>query len=94
MKCTRCIYRKEIPGNAHIRCAHPEVLAEPVNKLAELSAMLGGGRALPFPTKAADKLNITAHIHGVRNGWFAWPYDFDDTWLRNCDGFSAKEDGL
>lgn len=29
--------------------------------------------------------------HGIRNGWFFYPYDFDPCWLISCDGFVAKE---
>ena len=37
------------------------------------------------------ELNIKGHPHGIRNGWFMWPVNFDPTWLLNCDGFEAKE---
>lgn len=36
---------------------------------------------------AAKKLNIKGHPQGIRSGWFNWPYNFDPTWLVNCDGF-------
>jgi hypothetical protein len=32
---------------------------------------------------------VTASEHGVRNGWFMWPLNFDPNWLVTCDGFSA-----
>jgi len=31
--------------------------------------------------------NVTATIHGIRQGWFYWPVNFDPTWLLTCDGF-------
>jgi len=37
------------------------------------------------------KLHISGDPHGIKKGWFAWPVDFDPAWLRNCDGFEAKE---
>jgi hypothetical protein len=36
------------------------------------------------------KVNVRGAIHGVRNGWFCWPFDFDPVWLESCDGFEAK----
>jgi len=32
------------------------------------------------------------HLHGVKNGWFMWPLNFDPTWLISCDGFSDKKE--
>lgn len=29
--------------------------------------------------------------HGIRNGWFFHPFNFDPIWLRYCDGFEAKK---
>lgn len=40
------------------------------------------------PARATAQLNIRAVEHGVRNGWFVWPVNFDPTWLQNCDGFT------
>ncbi len=42
------------------------------------------------PSKAHGMLNIKGNEHGINSGWFIWPYDFDPTWLLNCDGFKAK----
>ena len=36
--------------------------------------------------------NVIGSSSGIRNGWFNWPYNFDPLWLRECDGFAAKED--
>jgi hypothetical protein len=34
---------------------------------------------------------VTGDRHGVREGWFFWPINFDPVWLRSCDGFAPKE---
>jgi hypothetical protein len=34
---------------------------------------------------------VTGSAHGIRNGWFCWPFNFDPTWLESCDGFEAKQ---
>lgn len=43
------------------------------------------------PQRAADTLHIRANFHGIRNGWFVWPVNFDPRWLENCDGFTPNE---
>lgn len=39
--------------------------------------------------------NLKAHVkgaaHGIRNGWFRWPLNFDPVWLESCDGFSTDQ---
>ena len=36
------------------------------------------------------KLNIKGSPHGIKNGWFYWPFNFDPIWLENCDGMELK----
>lgn len=33
------------------------------------------------------KLGIKGNPHGIVNGWFNWPYNFDPVWLDACGGF-------
>jgi len=28
--------------------------------------------------------------HGISNGWFFHPYNFDPVWLEYCDGFEKE----
>lgn len=86
--CYDCQHRGEVPGSAHSSCAHPEVgESDPITKVFSL---LGGGRSLPvgLVQEAATKLKIKANFHGIKNGWFNWPHNFDPAWLENCEGFS------
>jgi hypothetical protein len=39
-----------------------------------------------------EELNIRGHPHGVVQGWFLWPFNFDPVWLESCNGFTPKED--
>lgn len=80
--CYECQYRRDLPGNAHSQCVHPKV-GEPFPAL--LSAILD----TPFGPHNA--LGITADPHGISKGWFAWPIDFDPTWLQTCNGFTKKQ---
>lgn len=41
----------------------------------------------PNPTSC----NIKGHEHGIKNGWFFWPHNFDPVWLQNCEGFESEE---
>lgn len=34
---------------------------------------------------------VKGNQHGIKNGWFFWPIDFDPIWLESCTGFKEKE---
>ncbi len=96
-KCYDCVYRREVPGSAHSSCAHPatdETRRSPFMLLAGAVGKRGGpsltAMASEFgegPQRAANTLGIRANYHGIKNGWFVWPVNFDPIWLENCDGF-------
>lgn len=36
-------------------------------------------------------LNMTGHEHGIKNGWFFYPINFDPVWrTKECDNFEPK----
>ena len=35
--------------------------------------------------------SVKGAAHGIKNGWFNWPWNFDPTWLESCDGFTAQQ---
>lgn len=35
---------------------------------------------------------VKGHEHGIRKGWFLWPFNFDPVWVTECDGFQRKEE--
>ena len=84
--CYKCKYRSKMPGDAHICCKHPKngkVMDDPY---AGMMAMLASvGRVAP--TKVDTGLNVKGNPHGIKNGWFNWPFNFDPIWLEACDGF-------
>lgn len=48
---------------------------------------------LPCPGDAHKRCNnteakVSGNPHGIRMGWFLWPFNFDPSWLEECDGFS------
>ena len=84
--CYKCIHRGDLPGNAHSTCNHPDA---PVGgNLSSLLSMLGGMKPPPMPS---GELNVVGNPHGIMNGWFSWPYNFDPVWLESCDGFERKK---
>ena len=63
--CWNCAYRRNIPGNAHIRCAWNWT-----------------GRLMP-----------QGKLHGIRNGWYHFPFCYDPTWMIDeCPNFATELD--
>lgn len=44
-----------------------------------------------FVVGFGNPLRIIGDPHGIRQGWFLWPINFDPVWLKSCDGFEKKE---
>lgn len=90
--CYRCKFRRDIPGDAHSRCNHPEASPGSSPLADVMSIFASAGRVPPVANAhAAGKLNISANAHGIRQGWFNWPFNFDPVWLQNCDGYTQTE---
>lgn len=102
-KCYECAYRREVPGSAHSSCAHPateHTRQSPFMQLAGVVGKRGGDQLMAMasefsegPQRAADQLQIRANFHGIKNGWFVWPVNFDPVWLEHCGGYTAKAEG-
>ena len=83
--CYKCKHRRNIPGNCHSKCNHPEVKTDS-NSFGTLIELLAGNF-----TEVIKKLNIRGNPQGIRNGWFMWPANFDPAWLESCNGFEPIE---
>jgi len=84
--CYQCKYRRNVAGDCHSKCAYPGLEDFPIYvRMFSVSEKLTNQQAI------INKLNIKASSHGIRNGWFCWPCNFDPVWLENCDGFKQKE---
>lgn len=88
-KCYDCKYRGTIPGDAHSCCNHPSNKTLLENPFLNMMSILGSARKIDLGIPA-NLLNIKANEHGVRSGWFNYPFNFDPVWLENCDGFTQK----
>ncbi len=88
--CYRCKYKKDLIGSAHISCHHPSFknyFKEPIIHLFSFLASVG---RLNTPILAVG-VNVKGDPHGIFNGWFNHPFDFDPVWLIECDGFEEKK---
>lgn len=47
------------------------------------------GRVQPMAI-GSKELNIKGDPHGIKKGWFNFPWNFDPVWLDNCDGYEEK----
>ena len=86
--CYKCEYRRDVPGSAHSACGHPEALYSAKRVLLQI---LDG----PIEGRGTTRLDsgtmkIAANKHGIRSGWFMWPFNFDPIWLEECSGFAQK----
>lgn len=88
--CYQCIHRRDLAGDTHSRCTHPRAGGKDPG--LEVMAILASVRRVgPVADLAgAEALNIEANPHGVKSGWFNWPFNFDPVWLEGCDGFTPQ----
>ena len=91
--CYECEWRRNLPyGDVHSKCVHPNlngVTDEDSNPLGALLSITG--RATGYPGMA-DLVGIKGNPHGIRKGWFNWPFNYDPVWVDSCNGFSEKEE--
>jgi len=88
--CWTCKWKAEIPGDCHIACKHPALQGTTDNPLAEVISMLGGRRFGNISIHPPE-LKIRGHPTGIKNGWFNYPFNFDPTWLENCEGYKSNQ---
>ena len=88
--CYECKHKGTIPGDCHSKCVHPKVV-ENSDPLTELKSMMGGRRFGGSFVVVDNPLGVIGNPHGIKNGWFLWPHNFDPIWLESCNGFEEKE---
>lgn len=89
--CYACKHRRGVPGDAHSSCHHPAV-AHLHDGMGAILGLLGKRGPLAGMPIGDNPLNVTGNPHGIRNGWFIWPLNFDPVWLETCDGFEEREE--
>lgn len=93
LSCYSCRFRGSLPGDAHSCCRHPDLKGATDDPLAGILAMLasvGRGQPVVAVEAALKKFDIQAKHHGIKMGWFNWPWNFDPVWLLNCNAFEEK----
>lgn len=86
--CYQCIHRRNVPGDAHSQCAHPKAGPSDGSNMLDAIIQMARGKH----NSGSRELEIKGNLHGIRSGWFMWPYNFDPCWLENCNGFEQKEE--
>lgn len=82
--CYECKHRSALFYSAHSKCSHP-IVAE--NELVMVA--YGHRITLEDASKRRRRL-VKGNQHGINNGWFCWPIDFDPVWLEECLLFEPK----
>ena len=88
--CWNCRYRGSVAGSAHICCNHPSLAQIKENPMLEMMAIFASVGRSPAMNVNSKELNIKGNLHGIKSGWFNFPFNFDPVWLENCDGFENK----
>lgn len=81
MSCYDCKFRRGIPGDAHSECT---IIPTPEYRLMvyAITQVSNGIKT--------DIMDVQLNPHGVRNGWAAWPINFDPIWVDKCNLFREK----
>lgn len=82
MSCYNCKYQGNVPGSCHSSCQHP--LAKAVGFNATIIILNLGHMTIEDSSTKDIIFKVEGEPHGIRNGWFNWPVDFDPAWLKTC----------
>ena len=85
--CYECKYRDDVAGSAHSCCTHPsftKVMNDPFAQVMGIFASIG--RVAPIQAES-KKTIVRGDPRGIKKGWFNHPFNFDPTWLIECNGF-------
>ncbi len=89
--CYKCEYRGEVPGSAHSSCNHPDAGLEDADPMVKMMAIFASVGRVPPMMQNAEKMGVKGDPYGISRGWFNHPFNFDPTWLEECNGFTATK---
>lgn len=75
--CYACPHRGELRGSAHSEC---KVFSDKTFAF-DFAVGVSSGEIKGIHDDEKDKPIINFDPHGVRNGWCAWPINFDPVWV-------------
>ena len=88
--CYECEYKGEVAGSAHSSCNHPSFKKTNNNPILGIMATFASvGRVPPIQVEN-EETKVVGSEHGIKNGWFNHPFNFDPVWLEECNGFKIK----
>lgn len=87
--CYKCEYIGEVTGSAHACCNVLKNLELSPDIILLFEIALAAGKV---ELNHDDKPVIELDPIGVKNGWAAWPINFDPTWIRSCKFYTNKTD--
>ena len=89
-ECYECKYKGSVAGSCHSSCQHPSFDKVRNDPMLSILAMVGNlpGK-LPILLENPD-CKVVGDPHGIKNGWFNHPFDFDPVWLKECSGFEQS----
>ena len=88
--CYECKHRRDLVGDAHSKCQHPAFEDGVTPALALLATLHASRRGGPI-AQTNGGIAVKGNPHGIKNGWFMHPLNFDPVWLEECNGFEAKQ---
>jgi len=89
--CYKCEHRRDLPGDAHSRCNHPILFKNADDSFIGFIDRFFSADGEIKVINALVKFRIKGDDHGIKSGWFNWPFNFDPIWLMNCNGFLEKK---
>lgn len=88
-QCYQCKYRQSIAGDTHSRCTVLQTKTGIKDGEVLAAAVMMQDSEISLPEHG---LRVAGEEHGVREGWFVWPLNFDPVWLRECTGFEKANE--
>lgn len=90
MSCYNCKFKGGVAGSTHSRCNLISSIDDP--KSFELEILLASGM-YQLTDKNTNEPLVKLNPHGVKNGWAAWPINFDPIWVESCRFETTIENG-
>lgn len=75
--CYNCEYKRNLPYDSHFKCKYPFLTDESSMHLASLSIV----NIDAFINNVEDNFGFSVNKHGIQNGWFSFPENYDPVWM-------------
>lgn len=92
--CYECKFRGTVPGSAHSSCRIMKEIFPEEESASKMEFLVASGAYMMNFKDRTTGVNtpiVKLNEHGVKNGWAAWPLNFDPIWVEDCVTFKEKE---